>query len=218
MTPSASLLCILALAPHAAFALAGFGKAPSKAPAKKAVKSGSFDGKKTFEKQMRSWNAMHDDGQQPDACDVYVRSERSEKFWFVGKSAGPRGACDDAAACSAVVQKRLVLEHAKLLQLELRMAPALELWCAPLNSEMRVAQKQQGLRRLDGLSGARDALSMDACGFLPEQNVKDNGEKETGFYVRLPPDGQPLEASEVKVVSPTEFEKLKESGVLAQPV
>ena len=68
-------------------------------------------------------------------------------------------------------------------------ATSLELWCAPANSEMRVAQKQQGLRPLDGVKVVRDALPMDACGFMPEQYEKANGEREQGFYVRLDAEG-----------------------------
>ena len=49
----------------------------------------------------------------------------------------------------------------------------------------------QGLRALDGLRGVRDTLAMSDCGFEPEQYEKANGERESGFYVRLPPDGQP---------------------------
>ena len=54
---------------------------------------------------------------------------------------------------------------------------------------MRVAQKQQGLRPLDGVKVVRDALPMDACGFMPEQYEKANGEREQGFYVRLDAEG-----------------------------
>ena len=203
------------LAFDGAIGMAGFGKAPSKPAAKKAVKS--FQSiKKTFEQQMRSWNALHETPQELDVCDVYVRSTTSNKFYFVGKSATRRDACDDAAARSAVLQKRLVLEHSKLLQLSLKTAKELQLWCAPANTEMRVAQKLQGLRALDGVRGVRDDLSMDAVGFLPEQYEKANGEVEQGFYVRLPDDGQPPEGSgsAVKVMTPDEA---MEMGAISAP-
>jgi hypothetical protein len=166
---------------------------------------------------MQSWNALHED-EKPAIVDVYVRAEGAERFWFVGKSAARQDACDDAAARSAVVQKRLVLEHSKLLQMELRTARALTLWCAPGNSEVAVARKQQGLRPLDGLQGVREQLAMSECGFLPEQYEKANGEKESGFYVRLPPDGQPDEGDEgadVKMVTADQLEEMRISGELA---
>ena len=117
---------------------------------------------------MRSFNAISDE-RAAAAVDVYVQADGSEKFWFVGKSCARRGACDDEAALSVVVQKRLVLEHAKLLQGELKRAKGkLLAWCAPANTEVAVAQRQQGLRSLVDIK-ARDLLSMEDCGFMPEQ-------------------------------------------------
>ena len=216
MPSTARCALALLLLPQACSALAGFGKAAKKPSAKKAA--GSFDGKKSFEMQMRSWNTLHEDGKKADEVDVYVRSAKSDKFWFVGKSAARAGACDDAAAYSAVVQKRLCLEHAKLLKLELRTAKTLQLWCAPGNTEMKVAQKMIGLRPLDGLKGAREALPLDECGFMPEQYEKANGEMEQGFYVRLPDDGQPAkgEVSSVKVMSPEELEEMQNLGAIGK--
>ena len=77
-----------------------------------------------------------------------------------------------------------------------------QLWCAPPNSEMKVAQRQQALRRLDGLRAGVDGtapLSIDECGFLPEQY---SAEDQKGFYVRLPPDGVPREENRVQIMSP----------------
>ena len=214
---------VLALLLPCAASLAGFGKpatkpsGKSKKAASKAGKGKPFDGKKAFEAQMRSWNRLDEyPREEIDVVDVYVRSSKGSKFWFVGKAAAKADACDDAAACSAVLQKRLVFEHSKLLQLELKTARELQLWCAPGNTEMRVAQKQQGLRPLDGsaVPHARDALTLAECGFMPEQYDKANGEREQGFYVRLPPDGQPVGKSDVKVVSPEELEEMRVSGKL----
>ena len=209
-------LSLLALLPHAD-ALAGFAKpAVKKASKSKKAAVAKFDGKKTFEKQMRSWNALVAEQKETpiSMVDVYVRSAGSEKFWFVGKSAAPHDACEDAGACSALVQKRLVLEHSKLLQLSLKTAKDLQMWCAPGNSEMKVAQKLESLRPLDGIKGARDALPMDACGFEPEQYKKANGEVEQGFYVRLDDNGQPKGESHVKVVPPEKLEEMRATGML----
>lgn len=218
------LLACLVL-PHAA-SLAGFGKPAAKpggGTKKKAAvskKKRSYDvkeGKKSFEAQMRSWNALHEHPMELDVVDLYVRTGTGDKYFFVGKAAARKDSCEDAGARSAVVQKRLVLEHSKLLQLQLRTSRELSMWCAPGGTEMKVAQKQIGLRPLDGLQGARDALTLPQCGFLPEQYEKENGEVMEGFYVRLPPDGQPPEGAgnEVKIISPDELEEMQKSGKLA---
>ena len=174
--------------------MAGFGN--TKPAAKK-----SFEGKKTFERQMRNYNSIRLAGYPPpNVVDVYVHAEGAPKFWFVGKATASPAAADDAGV-AVVVQKRLVLEHAKLLQpRHLGRASALELWCAPPNTEVSVAQHKQGLRRLDGLDKA--GCSMEDTGFLPEQYTKEDG---NGFYVVLPPDGQPTgDETRVKIVSPEE--------------
>ena len=182
----------------------GFGAKPTQ-------KAKSFDGRKTFQRQMKAFNKLQ---AGPDTCclaDVYVRSADSDKFWFVGKTTTRAEACEDAAAFSTVVQKRLVLEHGKLLQRELKSAKTLQMWIAPGGTEMKVAQKQQALRNLDGLKAKSVDLEMASCGFMPEQYEKANGEVEKGFYVRLPDDGVPLEPEEfggensrVRVVTPDE--------------
>lgn len=180
--------------------MAGFGK-----PIKQKKKS--FEGKKTFEKQMESYTDLRIEGYPPpNVVDVYVHAEGAERFWFVGKSCSREGAAgEDGPALSVVKQKRLVLEHAKLLQPRefARTKANLELWSAPPNSEVSVSQRQQGLRRLDELSKdeALKSLEMSDVGFLPEQYTAEDGK---GFYVRLPPDGQPDTASTVRIVSPEE--------------
>ena len=123
MRPSLLLASLITtLLPPAAAALAGFGKAPPKG--KKAAKA-AYDPKRAMERQMNAWNALQDESARAadvavDAVDVYVRSGASTKFWFVGKCGARADACEDAAAISVVAQKRLVLSHAKLLQMELQ--------------------------------------------------------------------------------------------------
>ena len=98
----------------------------------------------------------------------------------MAKAVAKAGSCDDAAL-AMVAQKRLVLEHAKALVRELAMTTApLQMWVAPANTEMRVAQKYEGLRRVDQLK--RGALSADDCGYEPEHWT----DPRLGFKVRLP--------------------------------
>ena len=181
--------------------MAGFGKPAG--PKKK-----SFEGKKSFEKHMQQYEELRINGYPPpNVVDVYVHAKGAEKFWFVGKCCVRDGVVDeDGPAMAAVKQKRLVFEHAKLLQpremggLKGSKPKELELWCAAANSEVSVAQRQQGLRALDTLK-PDGALSMEDVGFLPEQYTAEDGK---GFYVRLPPNGQPEGESKVKIVSPEE--------------
>lgn len=176
--------------------MAGFGKA---APQKKK----SFEGKRTFEKHMVQYEELRVAGYPPpNVVDVYVHAQGDERFWFVGKACAQDGVVEDGPALSVVKQKRLVFEHAKLLQPRLlgKKGAVLELWCAPANTEVSVAQRQIPLRGLDGLKPAPE-LSMDNVGFLPEQYTAEDGK---GFYVRLNPDGTPAEESKIKIVSPEE--------------
>jgi len=188
----------------------GFGAAP------KAVVPPKFDGKATIERHMKAYNALR---KGPEfGCDVYVNADGSEKFWFVGKSV-----LDESLACdpttSAGIQKRIILEHAKLLQKEVRMAKALTLWTAPSNSEVSVAQHQQALTQVPSV-GDEDlvakALAGPLVGFEPEQYLNGN----LGFYVKLQPDGKIPVGSTVnaQIVSPQELDQLSAAGRLGADV
>jgi len=107
-------------------------------------------------------------------------------------------------------EKSLLLEHAKLLQRELRVAKKLQLWVAPPNSEVRVAQRQVPLRSLASVKLDADALGPDDVGFAPEQYT---AEDQKGFYVRLPPDGIPVTESDVRIVPPEELESMNIQGL-----
>ena len=158
----------------------GFG-APKKAAAKSKRPEGNlvFEGQKTFDKHLKLFKSLEDPEDRSNMCDCYVRAEGNDKFWFVGKAVAKAGSCDDAAL-AMVAQKRLVLEHAKALVRELAMTTApLQMWVAPANTEMRVAQKYEGLRRVDQLK--RGALSADDCGYEPEHWT----DPKLGFKVRL---------------------------------
>lgn len=191
--------------------MAGFGGGATKKPAAKKGKKGgaaagsSFQGQKTFEKQWKNYKELRaQDGS--NQVDVFVRAEGNEKFWFVGKAVAREGLCDDAGQ-AVLAQKRAILEHAKLLVGELRLAKTpLQLWAAPPNSEMAVAQKQQALRRLDGLPKPDQPLTLTECGFEPEQYL----DPAQGFYVRLGDDGAPTSGPiHPKIVSAEELAEMK---------
>lgn len=176
--------------------MAGFGKA---APQKKK----SFEGKKTFEQHMRQYEEFRVPGYPPpNVVDVYVHAQGDDRFWFVGKACARDGCIEDGPALAVVKQKRLVLEHAKLLQPRTlgKRDAVLELWCAPPNTEVAVSQRQLSLRALDALKPGSELAKTDV-GFLPEQYTVEDGK---GFYVRLNPDGTPAEESSVKIISPEE--------------
>ena len=134
--------------------------------------------------------------------------EASDKLWYVGKSVARQGACDDPAQ-SVLAQKRLVLEHSKLLVEELRLATApLTMWFAPPDSEMQVAQRMLSLQPLDGMP--RPTLSQDDSGFEPEQWL----DPAQGFYVRLTNEGAPISGpTPAKVVTAEQLEEMQRSGV-----
>lgn len=169
----------------------GFG-APKKAAAAKKSKRPAgnlvFEGQKTFDTHFELFKTLQDPEDRSNMVDCYVRAEGNEKFWFVGKAVAKAGSCDDAAL-AMVAQKRLVLEHAKALVRELALTTEpLQMWVAPANTEMRVAQKMEGLRRVDQLK--RGELSVDDCGYDPETWT----DPKLGFKVRLGDDGQPVGA------------------------
>jgi len=95
---------------------AGFGKA---AKAKKAPK---FNGKVSMERHMKSFMKLRA-GDWSNVADVYVKGENSEKFYFVGKATGGETCAPEV---SVSVQKRIILEHSKLLQSELRLSKTLQ--------------------------------------------------------------------------------------------
>ena len=190
--------------------MAGFGSAPSKKPTDPFKKP--KEAKKLFEAAMRRFNEHRGPRPFDNQVDVYVKADgerASDKFFFVGKAVARMGSTDDYAV-SVLAQKRLVLEHAKLLQRELKAAKKLQLWVAPPNSEVRVAQRQVPLRSLADVKFDAGALSPDDVGFAPEQYT---AEDRDGFYVRLPPNGIPVTESDVRIVPPEELETMNIQGL-----
>lgn len=80
-----------------------------------------FDGKPTIERHMAAFRKLG--ASKSNSVDCYVRRDDSEKYFYVGKSTGGQ-VCDGIT--SAGLQKRIILEHAKLLQSELKRAKTLQ--------------------------------------------------------------------------------------------
>jgi len=171
-------------------AMAGFG---AKKVVKKPVKP-KYNGKETVLAHMKTYDALARTTPATNQVDVYVRSSKSNKFWYVGKSLAQDGICN--AAESVVLQKRVILEHGKLLQRELELAKELQLWTAPRNTEIKVAERRQPLTSLEGVRVSKEliaqALDGPKVGFEPEQYQ----DPSVGFYVRLQDDGTPADGSE----------------------
>ena len=180
---------------------AGYTVAPSMA---------SFEGGRALARHIAQYYELRVCGSpEPNVCDVYVHAVGSDKFWWVGKSCAREGAGGvDGPALAVILQKQLVLEHAKILQpLELGQADELEVWCAPLNGEFTSAQRaEDGIHSLtslrpnasDGTSaeeGSGDAtavavLAMSDVGFLPHAADEDGSTGDNLLCVQLRDDGQ----------------------------
>ena len=124
---------------------------------------------------------------------MYVRADGGSRFFFAGKAVGAAGRCD--AASAVLLQKRAILEHARLLHPELeqmhRLSRPLQLWAAPADSEVSVARKVQALESLEGARLSR-AMREDAdagatlAGFDPDQPESDG---RAGFSAPPRPGG-----------------------------
>ena len=140
--------------------------------------------------------------------DVYVRSplNSTSTFWFVGKVAyEPRAIVAlpekqtsvDAGVLACIAQKRLILEysmhHLRPQNLGGTYASALEIWLAPADSEMDVAQNKVTLRPVIG--SARTTLpehfKADSVGYNPEIYVGDEI-TQGGLRVQRDEHGEPI--------------------------
>uniref|UniRef100_A0A7S2FZ79 Uncharacterized protein n=1 Tax=Octactis speculum TaxID=3111310 RepID=A0A7S2FZ79_9STRA len=165
-----------------------------------------FDGKKTFTRQMRAFDVLYKKRPDVEISDIYVRVPSSEVFWFVGKVANEKDISSDQAICT---QKRLILEHGKQLQLDLKVSKMLEIWKAPGNTEVAVAQYAQELSSVERVplddSTAVEAFRSGILGFEPEQYE----DPAKGFYVRLGNDGKPRkDRVQANIVTPDQLEGL----------
>ena len=140
--------------------------------------------------------------------DVYVRSplNSTSTFWFVGKVAyeptviptiQDEQSMVDAGVLACISQKRLILEysmhHLRPQNMGGTYASALEIWLAPADSEMDVAQNKVTLRPV--LGSARTTLpehfKADSVGYNPEIYVGDEI-TQGGLRVLRDEDGKPI--------------------------
>ena len=144
--------------------------------------------------------------------DVYARAPApqadvpSTTLYFVGKVIAEA----TPAALSLASQEVLVKEHARLYLPHVFGAVGddeMELWLAPGNSEMRVAQDEIGLRRWQPPDDDTEEAAMPAagaCGFEPETAPPAHLEAPP-LSVQRDADGRPLgDAFKANVMSPDE--------------
>ena len=133
-----------------------------------------FDGKVTLSLHMAQYDQLRIPGYPPpNVCDVYVRAADAKTFFYVGKSCARAGrGGEDGPALSVVLQKGLVLEHAKALWPELGQAQQLEVWCAPPSGTFALEEEARDVAN-EGTgaavySAAAASLTRTDVGFLPE--------------------------------------------------
>jgi len=143
--------------------------------------------------------------------DVYVHASPgaggmpSDLFYFVGKVISEVASAPASLATQAV----LVRQHARLYLPDVFGAvendDAIELWLAPGNTEMKVAQNMLPLVRWVPPESAQ-LPSAGECGFEPETKPPPHMGTNVGpFAVKRDANGQPLSAAfEAKVVKPDE--------------
>jgi len=154
--------------------------------------------------------------------DVYAREAAgSETLYFLGKVIAE--ATDAALALTA--QEVLVKEHARLyLPSVFRTVPdeEMELWLAPGNSELRVAQHEIPLHRWRRADGAEGVPAAGACGFEPETGPREGcgvpqDMQGKPFAVRRDSAGRPLAAPfEAKLMAPDEVPGAYEAWLRSQ--
>jgi hypothetical protein len=127
--------------------------------------------------------------------DVYIRSplNSTTTFWFVGKVAFENDSIGGAVACLS--QKRLILEysrhHLRPQNLGGKYASTLELWLAPPDSEMDVAQNKVTLQRVVGSAAdLPEQFHVASVGYNPEIYVGDEV-TQGGLRVERDEQGRP---------------------------
>lgn len=136
--------------------------------------------------------------------DVYARLSNSDTFWFIGKVGHyPNVTMNEAFFALEV----MLIEYAKTLRpAELGHPSAslhdIELWHAPGNSEMYVAQNKMNLLRVYFPPGKVKLVSYKSIGYEPE--VYQSG--EIGFRCKRDDLGEPLAAPfDVNMGSPNDL-------------
>jgi hypothetical protein len=127
--------------------------------------------------------------------DVYVRSPLNSPttFWFVGKVAFENDTIGGVVACLS--QKRLILEysmhHLRPQNLGGKYTSTLELWLAPPDSEMDVAQNKVTLQRVVGSAAdLPEQFNVATVGYNPEIYVGDEV-TQGGLRVERDEQGRP---------------------------
>lgn len=136
--------------------------------------------------------------------DIYARLSNSDTFWFIGKVGHYPNVTMNEAFFAVEV---MLIEYAKTLRPAELGHPAasihdVELWHAPGNSEMLVAQNKQNLLRVFFPPGKVKLVSYKSIGYEPE--VYQSG--EIGFRCKRDELGQPIAAPfDVNMGSPNDL-------------
>jgi hypothetical protein len=165
--------------------------------------------KKATAQQLSSYQVLQ---KLPSAVrgDVYARvpagadGAASQTLYFVGKVISEVAPAHASLAAQAV----LVREHARVYQPTVFGAAddddAIELWLAPGNTEMRVAQNELSLTRWSPPAADVELPSAGACGFEPETAPPPHMGGGP-FIVKRDGEGQPLGAAfQANVMAPDE--------------
>jgi hypothetical protein len=142
-----------------------------------------------IQRQMNTYAAIRDIGGAECARDVYARAPPSTQCWYIGKLAFTSGTTSSEVALSR--QWNLVEEHAtRLRPVELgRSFGRIELYTAPADSELQVAENQIPLTRIPRVPS--EQVSLREIGFYCEV-VTNQG---IGFCANRAPDGSLLQDS-----------------------
>lgn len=200
------LLCAMLLGGASAFAgsllmaagAGGGGRGFSSSSAARNSKSGAggatISSKKQMEQQMISFNALRKGGSASTLLlhDVYVRAveqdaqvevdEEESQFWFAGKIVAP-ASCPVPAVLHA--QRGLIATHSRNIVPNLPLK--LDLFIAPIDTEIAVAKDDQDLTMGLAASDPRPAENLDLkdIGYMPE--LYEPGDKP--FYTLKKKDG-----------------------------
>jgi hypothetical protein len=149
---------------------------------------------KNIQRQMNTYLAIRESGASVDDCvrDVYARAPPQTTCWYIGKVAFTSGT--DVTEQQAITrQLNLIEEHAtRLRPVELgRAFGRIEIYTAPGDSEMLVADDKLALTRMPRYAEGCEDVSLKEAGFFCEV-VTNQG---IGFGVERDLDGSLLDSS-----------------------
>jgi hypothetical protein len=148
---------------------------------------------KNIQRQMNTYLAIRESGASVDDCvrDVYARAAPQTTCWYIGKVAFTSGT--DVTEQQAITrQLNLIEEHAtRLRPVELgRAFGRIEIYTAPGDSEMLVADDKLNLTRMPRYAEGCEDVSLKEAGFFCEV-VTNQG---IGFGVERALDGKLLDS------------------------